>query len=41
MGVRALGGFALVVGATPERVADVDFLDHQDLVFEVDLALSL
>jgi len=41
MGVRPLGGFALVVGATPERVADVDFLDHQDLVFEVDLALSL
>jgi len=41
MGVRPLGGFALVVGAAPECVADVDFLDHQDLVFEVDLALSL
>jgi len=41
MGVRPVGGLVLVVGATPERVADVDFLDHQDLVFEVDLALSL
>jgi len=41
MCMRPLGGLSLVVGATPERVANVDFLDHQDLVFEVDLALSL
>jgi len=39
--MRPLGGLALVVRTAAEGVADVDFLDHQDLVFEVDLALSL
>jgi hypothetical protein len=39
--MRALGGLALVVRAAPERVADVNLLDDQDLVLEVDLALSL
>jgi len=39
--VRALGGLALVVRAIPERVADVDLLDHQDFVFQVDLAFGL
>jgi len=39
--VRALGSFTLVVGAAPEGVADVDLLDHQDFVYEIDLALGL
>ena len=41
MRVRALGGLALVVGAAPERVVDADLLDDQDLVLDVDLAVSL
>ena len=32
---------ALVVGAAAEHVVDADLLDDQDLVVEVDLALSL
>jgi len=39
--VRPLGGLALVLGAAAERVAHMDLLDDQDLVLDVDLALSL
>ena len=39
--MSALGSLALVVRATPQRVAHVDLLDHQDLVFEIDIAFTL
>jgi len=39
--MRPLGGLALVVRTAAEGVVDLDLLDDQDLVFEVDLALSL
>jgi hypothetical protein len=40
-GVRTLGSFALILGNTAQRVADVDALDDQGLVLDVDLALGL
>jgi len=40
-GVRSLSGFALVVGAAPQRVVDVDLLDYQDFLDQVDLAFRL
>jgi len=41
MGVGALGRLALVGGTVPQRVADVDLLDHEDLLFDVDLTFGL
>jgi hypothetical protein len=41
MRVRALGCLAPVVRATLERIADVDPLDHEDLILDVDLAFGL
>jgi hypothetical protein len=41
VGVGTLGRFALVGGAVPQRVVDVDLLDHEDLVFDIDVALGL
>jgi hypothetical protein len=41
VGVGSLGGLTLVLGAALERVVDVDRLEHQNLVLDVDLALSL
>ena len=41
MCMRPLGGLALVVRTAAEHVVDADLLDDQDLVLDVDLALSL
>ena len=41
MCVRAFGRLALVVRAVTQRVADMDLLQHQDLVLDVDIAFGL
>lgn len=38
--MRTLRGFALVVWAAPQRVVHMDPFDHQDFVFDVDIATS-
>jgi hypothetical protein len=39
--MRSPGRFSLVFRTVPQRVADVDLLDDEDLVLDVDFALSL